>query len=409
MKILDIKAREILDSRGNPTVEVELRTDEGVYFGIAPSGASTGSYEAYELRDGGKRYHGKGVLKAMENIEKIIRPALLNKEVNYKEMDKIMINLDGTPNKSKLGANAIVAVSMALLKAQSKNKVYEFLGGNLLPMPQLNIINGGLHAGNNLSIQEFHIIPVGAKTFKQAIQFSSEVYHQLKKNLKEKYGRNAINVGDEGGFAPNLNETRDALNEIVKSIEDMGYKKEVKLSIDSAATDFYKDGKYDIDGKRLDQGEMVDYYKELVKEYEIISIEDPFEENDFEGFAILNKEIGNKIQIVGDDLLVTNPNRLKKAIEMNSVNALLLKINQIGTISESLEVANMCKENNLNIVVSHRSGETEDYLIADFAIGINAGQIKTGAPARGERTVKYNRLLRIEEFYGKFKNPFEVE
>lgn len=400
-------AREVLDSRGNPTVEAEVKTSSSFAArAIAPSGASTGKHEACELRDGGKRFLGKGVLQAVANVNRIIAPALKGMDANeQKEIDAKMNALDGSENKSKLGANAIVAVSMAVMKAAAYARhlqVYQLLEGRVLPMPMLNIVNGGMHAGNSLAIQEFMIVPKAAKTFPEAMRMSCEVYHTLGKRLVKKYGVSAKNVGDEGGFAPNLSLCGDALDEIIGAIGEAGYSKEVGIAFDAAASSFYdeKEKRYAIDGKKLSSGELLDYYSDLVKKYPIVSIEDPFEEEDFAGFAQITKKLGLKVQIVGDDLLVTNPKRLRIAIEKKAVNALLLKVNQIGTVSESMEVAEMCKKNGIRIVVSHRSGESEDNFIADFAVGIEAGQIKTGAPARGERTSKYNQLLRISEDAG---------
>ncbi len=403
LRIERVFAREVLDSRGNPTVEAEIKTASSFARAIAPSGASTGIHEAHELRDGGKRFGGKGVLNAVSNVNNIIAPALVGENASeQRKLDSKMISLDGSENKSVLGANATVAVSMALMKAAAyakKQQVYQYLGGNLLPVPMLNILNGGKHAGNSLAIQEFMIIPKWPKDFRSAMEMACNVYHALGRRLAKKYGASAKNVGDEGGFAPNFSNCFDAMEEISLAIEEAGYGKEILLGIDAAASSFYegKGGKYSIDGKKLDAGQLLDYYGEMIKKYGILSIEDPFYEDDFESFASMTSKFGSKVQIVGDDLLVTNPARLKTAIEKKAVNALLLKINQIGTVSESLEVAEMCRKNRIRIVVSHRSGESEDNFIADFAVGINAGQIKTGAPARGERTSKYNQLLRIEE------------
>lgn len=396
-------AREVLDSRGNPTVEAEVGSRDGFGRAIAPSGASTGIHEALELRDGGRRFLGKGVLKAVANVNKKIAPALIGMDISgQKEIDGKMISLDGTQNKGNLGANAIVAVSMACMKAgacAAGKEVYQHLGGKLLPVPMLNIINGGKHAGNSLAIQEFMVIPKKAKTFAEAMQAASEIYHTLGARLAKKYGVGARNVGDEGGFAPRLSKCADALEEITLAIEEAGYSGEAACGIDAAASSFYdaKSGKYSIDGKKIDAGGMLDYYSKLAGKYRLLSIEDPFYEEDFNSFSEITRKLGAKVQIVGDDLLVTNPERLSAAIGKKSVNALLLKINQIGTVSEALEVAEMCRKSKIRIVVSHRSGESEDSFLADFAVGINAGQIKAGAPARGERTAKYNRLLRIEE------------
>ncbi len=404
MRIESIKARMILDSRGNPTIEVDVKTKSGFGRAAAPSGASKGTHEAIELRDGGKDWHGKGVKKAIENVNKIIAPALKGMDAGeQEEIDRKMLKLDGTENKSKLGANAIVATSMAVLKAaaSSKNKqTYEYLGGKLLPVPMLNVINGGEHAGNDLAIQEFMLFPTNVSSFSEAMQAASEIYQQLKNDLVKKYGKSAKNVGDEGGFAPNMKEVKEAFEILVKAIEETGYSKKVFLAIDSAATSFYENGKYKIDGKTIGAEELLDVYTELVKTYPIQSIEDPFQEEDFESFAELNKRIGKKVQIVADDLVVTNPKRIKVAMEKVAMNALLLKVNQIGTVTEAIEAAEMVKKNKMNIVVSHRSGETEDSFISHFVVGKEYGMIKTGAPARGERIAKYNELLRIEERVG---------
>ncbi len=400
MKITNIHAREILDSRGNPTIEVDVYANEFFGRGVAPSGASTGIYEAVELRDGGKRYLGKGVLRAVENVNELIEPALLGMEVTkQEEIDKRMISLDGTESKSKLGANATVATSMAIARCAAASEgisLFEHFGGETLPHAMFNILNGGKHAGGKLSVQEFMILP-NAKSFSERLQIACETYHLLGRYLVKKYGPGAKNVGDEGGYAPQMNAGEEALDAIMHAIEESGYKTEVAL--DCAASSFYdqKTGKYILDGKPTDKSELLDYYTTLAKKYPIKSIEDPFEENDFSGFADITKKLGSNIQIVGDDLLVTNVKRIKQAIEKKSCNALLLKLNQIGTVTESIAAANLCKKAGWNVIVSHRSGETEDSFIADFTVGIGAGQIKTGAPARGERTAKYNQLLRIEE------------
>ncbi|MGC9005786.1 MAG: phosphopyruvate hydratase, partial [Candidatus Micrarchaeia archaeon] len=337
MKIESIKARMVLDSRGNPTVEVDVKTKSGFGRATAPSGASKGVHEVLELRDGGKEWHGKGVKKAIENVNKIIAPALKGMDASeQEEIDRKMIKLDGTENKSKFGANAIVATSMAVLKAaaNSKNKqVYEYLGGKLLPIPMLNVINGGEHAGNDLAIQEFMLFPANVNSFSEAMQAASEIYQQLKADLVKKYGKSAKNVGDEGGFAPNMKEVEEAFEILVRAIEETGYSKKVFIAIDSAATSFYENGKYRIDGKTISAEELLELYKQLTKTYPIKSIEDPFYEEDFESFAELNREIGKRVQIVGDDLVVTNPKRIKIALEKNSMNALLLKVNQIGTVT----------------------------------------------------------------------------
>ena len=410
-EITSINAREVLDSRGNPTVEVDVYTRGGFGRAAVPAGASKGVHEALEIRDGGKRYYGRGVLSAVRNVNEVIAPKLIGMDSrNQLEIDNLMIRLDGTKNKSKLGANAILGVSLAVAKAAAdtyKMPLFRYLGGlkaRLLPVPLMNIINGGKHAGNELSIQEFMIVPVGADKFSEALRIGVEVYHGLRSYLKEKYGLSAINVGDEGGFAPPMGETRDALNALVEAIKRAGYSEEsdVVLALDAAATSFYDDEKktYYIDGKELTSEELLEMYINLTNEYPIKSIEDPFQEEDFESFTELTKRIGNKVQIVGDDLFVTNVERLRRGIEVNAANALLLKVNQIGTLTEAIEAAELAMSSEYNVIVSHRSGETEDTTIAHLAVALNAGQIKTGAPARGERTAKYNELLRIEEYLG---------
>lgn len=399
MRIRGIWAREILDSRGNPTVEVDIITDNAFASSAAPSGASTGKHEALELRDGGERYHGKGVRNAVNNVRNVIGPALMGMEVKDQEaVDRKLRELDGTKDKSHLGANAMVATSMAVLKAAAASEekmLHEYLGGKILPRPMFNIINGGMHAGNDLAIQEFMIMPEAAD-FTERIRIASEIYHVLGNQLVEKYGKSAKNVGDEGGYAPPMLNTRQACDAIMKAMEETGYK--CTLAIDAAASSFYdsQTRTYEIDGKELTESKLVDYYVELVMSYPIRSVEDPFHEESFGGFAALKEDLP-EVQIVGDDLIVTNVSRLKEAISEHSINALLLKVNQVGTVSEAMEAVKMCKDHDLSIVVSHRSGETEDSFIADFCVGIDAGQIKTGAPARGERTAKYNQLLRIEE------------
>lgn len=412
MKIQNIKARMILDSRGNPTVEVDVRTTSGFGRAAAPSGASKGAHEAIELRDDRKEWHGKGVKKAVENVNRIIAPALKGMDAGaQEEIDKKMIELDGTKNKSGLGGNAIVATSMAVLKAAADSKnmqVYEYLGGKLLPIPMLNVINGGEHAGNDLAIQEFMLFPTNIHPFREAMRSACEIYQQLKTDLIKKYGKSAKNVGDEGGFAPDIKKVEEAFEILVRAIEETGYSKKVFLAIDAAATSFYKGGKYKIDGKRVSAKDLLEIYREFVKTYPIKSIEDPFYEEDFESFAELNREIGKKVQIVGDDLVVTNPKRIKIAIEKNAMNALLLKVNQIGTVTEAIEAAEMVKKKGMNVVVSHRSGETEDSFISHLVVGKEYKMIKSGAPARGERTAKYNELLRIEERVDDRYARFEV-
>ncbi len=399
MKIEAVWAREILDSRGNPTVEVDVAAEGGFGSAAAPSGASTGRHEACELRDGGVRYMGKGVLKAVDNVNNIIGPALAGMDLDEPAaIDLKMRELDGTRDKSRLGANAMVAVSMAMMRAAcsaSGKMLHEYLGGNTLPRAMFNIINGGKHAGGKLAVQEFMIIPE-ANTFAERLRMASEVYHVLGKQLAAKHGPAARNVGDEGGYAPPIDNTYVALDALVLAIEETGYTGRCGLALDAAASSFHDNGSYSIDGKKLRENELIDYYVDLAKAYPVKSIEDPFHEESFGAFAALVKELPD-VQIVGDDLVVTNVARIRRAIEAKSMTALLLKINQIGTVSEALDAARMCRNNGLGIVVSHRSGETEDCFIADFAVGIDAGQIKTGAPARGERTAKYNQLLRIEE------------
>ena len=413
MKIKDIIAREILDSRGNPTIEVDLLCEGQTFRASVPSGASTGKYEALELRDKDQsRYNGKGVLNAIANVTEKIKPLLFDKEcLDQAEIDKILLEADGTENKSNLGANAMLAVSMAVCRAgafaQSK-PLYEYianLAGTkdfVLPVPSFNIINGGEHAANKLPFQEFMILPVGASNFREALQIGSEVYHALKGQIKAKYGQNSVNVGDEGGFAPDVKDAQEVIEIINSAIVKSGHEGKVKIGLDVAASEFYKDPNYDF-GFKCEQSdlktkeEMVAYYKELVAKYGLVSIEDPFDQDDFDSYKKLNSEIGNQVQIVGDDLLVTNPKRIQTAIQEQLCNALLLKINQIGTISEAIMSAKMAQQAGWGVMVSHRSGETEDSFIADLVVGLKAGQIKTGAPCRGERLAKYNQLLRIEE------------
>jgi enolase len=409
-KITKIKAREILDSRGNPTVEAEVYTKSGMAYGRVPSGASTGIHEALELRDGGKRYGGKGVLKAVINVNNSISRKLKGMDVrDPKKIDQVMLDFDGTVNKSKLGANAILSVSLACasLLAKLENKpLYSVLGkGRMLPIPFFNVINGGEHAANNLAVQEFMIAPFG-KNFKESLRMGAETYHELKKNLAKKYGKESTNVGDEGGFAPKINKVEDALKILVKTFEELGYEKKIKIGMDAAASEFYSHGYYHIDGKKKGYHKMIDYYEDLVKHYPIISIEDPFDQDHFLAWKDLNDKIGKgaigkKVQIVGDDLLCTNPRRIHMALDRNMCNALLLKVNQIGTLSEAIGAAKLAMKNKWNVMVSHRSGETEDPFIADLAVALNCGQIKTGAPCRSERLAKYNQLLRIEEELGK--------
>ncbi len=410
-KISEVKAREILDSRGNPTVEVDVILDNGIIGRAAvPSGASTGTREAVELRDADKkRYSGKGVLKAVNNVNQIIAPKIkgMNPQ-KQKEIDLMMIELDGTENKAKLGANAILGVSLAVAKASAQNErlpVYKYLGGKearRLPIPFLNILNGGKHADNNVDIQEFMIAPIGAPSFKEALRYAVEVYHTLKSVLKEK-GLNTA-VGDEGGFAPDLSSNEEAIQVIITAIEKAGYKpgKDIALVLDPAASEFYQDGKYLLkaDNKKLSSEEMVEYYANLISKYPIISIEDALAEGDWDGWKILTDKLGKRIQLTGDDIFVTNPKILKQGIEKGIGNSILIKLNQIGTLTETLETVELAKENNYTCVFSHRSGETEDSFLADVSVATNAGQLKTGAPARSERLCKYNQLLRIEEELG---------
>ena len=407
MFIDHIHAREILDSRGNPTVEVDVFTESGFGRASVPSGASTGTNEALELRDKDKRYLGKGVTKAVNNVNTEIRKALLGIDVrDQREIDAIMLELDGTENKSKLGANAILGVSLSVAHAAADSlgiSLYRYLGGTnafTLPVPTMNVINGGKHAGNELAIQEFMLQPGGAKTFSEALRMGAETYHTLGAILVKKYGNSAVNVGYEGGYAPPLKNTADALDALTDAIEVAGYNKKITIGLDSAATEFYKDGKYKVDGKKLSSGELIDFYSELVDTYPILSIEDPFEEESFEDFAELTKKLKDTI-IIGDDLFVTNVKRLEQGIKMNAGNALLLKVNQIGTLSEAFDAAQLAQKNKFKVVVSHRSAETEDTTIADISVAIGAELIKTGAPARSERNAKYNQLLRIEEELGK--------
>lgn len=408
-KILKVHAREILDSRGNPTVECEITTKEGVSRASVPSGASTGMHEAYELRDGGKRFHGKGALKAVQNINGPIARVLKGKDPTKQvELDNALINLDATQDKHQLGANAILATSLAIARAGAlakKQPLYGYLAKLnktklSIPVPALNIINGGKHAGNKLSFQEYMILPNGAKSFSEAMQIASEIYGTLKKKLEADFGKGATNVGDEGGFAPPLDYVEDPLDYITETIISLGYWNKVKLGIDCAASTFWKGRGYYVDGKEYSSDDMVDFYKELTQKYPIMSIEDPFHEEDFAHFAELKRKIPH-VQIVGDDLLVTQTKRIEQALKAKSCNCLLLKMNQVGTLTESLQSANLAVKNKWNVMVSHRSGETEDSFIADLAVGIGAQFIKAGAPCRSERLAKYNQLLRIEEALGK--------
>ncbi|MCC6013119.1 MAG: phosphopyruvate hydratase [Candidatus Verstraetearchaeota archaeon] len=399
--IKKVYGREIIDSRGNPTVEAEVYTEKSFGRASVPSGASTGTHEAIELRDGNKRFKGKGVLKSCRNINEVIGPSIIGMDArNQKEIDEIMIKIDGTNNKSKLGANSILAVSLAVAKAAANTMglplfMYLNKDANILPVPLMNIINGGKHAGSKLAIQEFMIVPARFNSFKEALRAGCEIYMELRNYLKNKYGVFAINVGDEGGFVPPISNTIEALEAIENSIRELGYSNEVFLALDAAATNFYNGKEYVIDGRNLSSEELLDYYLELISKYPIILIEDPFHEEDFYSFSEITKK--SKIEIVGDDIFVTNINRLKKGIENKAANSIIIKVNQIGTLTETINVVKFALENNYGIIVSHRSGETEDNYIADLAVAFGGGKIKTGAPARGERISKYNQLLRIEE------------
>ncbi|HDM37939.1 MAG TPA: phosphopyruvate hydratase [Candidatus Omnitrophica bacterium] len=411
-KIKKVKAREILDSRGNPTVEVDLYLEDGSMGRAAvPSGASTGMREAIELRDGdSQRYLGKGVTKAVENVEKIIAPEIQGKNaLSQKEIDRLLIDLDGTENKARLGANAILAVSLACCKAAAAYRnipLYKYIGdeeAKVLPLPLMNILNGGLHADNSIDFQEFMIAPIGAPSFKEALRMGSEIFHNLKSILKS----NGLNtaVGDEGGFAPDLSSNREALEKIVEAIRKAGYTpgKDVALALDPAASSFYKEGKYILeaeDKRQFSSDDMIDFYEELINSYPIISIEDGLAEGDFDGWDRLTKRLSNRIQIVGDDLFVTNTKIFAEGIKRHIANSILIKVNQIGTLSETLEAIEMAKMNNYTAIISHRSGETEDTTIAHIAVGTNSGQIKTGSVTRTDRVAKYNELLRIEEDLG---------
>ncbi|QKS72241.1 phosphopyruvate hydratase [Paenalkalicoccus suaedae] len=413
--ITDVYARQVLDSRGNPTVEVEVHTESGAFGrAIVPSGASTGEYEAVELRDGGDAWMGKGVTKAVDNVNDVIAPEVVGFDaLDQLGIDQLMIELDGTPNKAKLGANAILGVSMATARAAADAlgvPLYVYLGGfsaKTLPTPMMNIINGGEHADNNVDIQEFMIMPVGAGTFQEALQMGAEIFHNLKKVLSSK-GYNTA-VGDEGGFAPDLGSNEEALSTIIEAIEKAGYKpgEEVQLAMDVAASEIYDDGKYNLKGEGVvkTSAEMVDFYEELCNKYPIVSIEDGLDENDWEGFKLLTERLGDRVQLVGDDLFVTNVEKLSQGIEQGIGNSILIKVNQIGTLSETFETIEMAKRAGYTNVISHRSGESEDSTIADIAVATNAGQIKTGAPSRTDRVAKYNQLLRIEDelqYVGKY-------
>lgn len=406
--IMHIFAREILDSRGNPTVEVEALLADGSHGRAAvPSGASTGEHEAHELRDGDERYAGKGVLKAVNNVNETIADELAGLEADDQRIvDSLMLELDGSDNKKNLGANAILGVSMAVAKAAADSAalpLYRYIGGpnaHVLPVPMMNILNGGAHADSGVDVQEFMIAPIGAETFTEALRMGTEVYHALKSVLKSK--NLSTGLGDEGGFAPSVGSTKEALDLIVEAIEKAGYKlgDDVALALDVASSEFFEDGAYNFEGGRHTPEEMIKVYADLVEQYPIVSIEDPLDENDWDGYVALTEQLGDKVQLVGDDFFVTNPKRLAEGIEKNAANALLVKVNQIGTLTETFDAVELAHRNGYRTMMSHRSGETEDTTIADLAVALSCGQIKTGAPARSERVAKYNRLLRIEEELG---------
>ena len=412
MKIRKVSAREILDSRGNPTVEVDVVLDQDVVGRAAvPSGASTGTHEALELRDGKKRYAGKGVLKAVDHVNRLIAPKLRGRDASRQEdIDRLMLDLDGTPNKSRLGANAILGVSLAVAKAAAaavKLPLFRYLGGTratTLPVPMMNILNGGVHADSSVDLQEFMVVPIGARAFSDGLRMGVETFHALKAVLKEKGYSTA--VGDEGGFAPRLQSNQEAVELMLMAIERAGYQpgRQIALALDPAASEFFEEGEYVFrksDGSRRSSTDMVQFYRDWIERYPIISVEDGLAEDDWEGWGALTRELGKKVQLVGDDLFVTNPQRLQRGIDSGVANSILIKVNQIGTLTETLETIDRAKRAGYTTVISHRSGETEDATIADLAVAVNAGQIKTGSASRGERTAKYNQLLRIEEMLGR--------
>ena len=411
-KITSIKAREVLDSRGNPTVEVDVLTEDGIFRSMTPSGASAGQHEALELRDGDKnRYFGKGTLKAVENINKIITPEIIGMDCRQQEaIDNIMLKLDGTDNKDKLGANAILPVSMAVTKAGAAAKslpLYSYIGELFgvspykLPVPMCNVINGGKHAGQENSIQEHMLMPTGATCFAEGIRMISESYHHLAKLLKKKFGAGGTLIGDEGGFAPaRITDVNERLELMLKAVENAGYGGMMRIALDPASSEFFYDGTYKIDNKPYSGGEMIDFYADLCKKFPIVSIEDGLAEDDWDSWVEMTKKLGTTIQIVGDDLFVTNTKRIQKGIEIKAANSVLIKLNQIGSVTETLNAIKMAQDEGWTAVVSHRSGETEDNFIADLVVGTSAGQIKTGAPARSDRNAKYNQLIRIEEELG---------
>jgi enolase len=411
-EILKVKAREVLDSRGNPTVEVDVVTEHGIFRAMTPSGASAGQHEALELRDGDKsRFMGKGTLKAVKNVNDIIAPKLIGLDpVAQETIDNIMLKLDGTDNKDTLGANAILPVSMAVTKAGATSKglgLFEYIGEmfgvipHMLPVPMCNVINGGKHAGQENSIQEHMLMPTGAKSFSEGIRMISEAYHHLAKLLKEKYGAGGVLIGDEGGFAPSqMTDVEERLSLMLKAVANAGYEGMMKIAMDPASSEFFYDGTYKIGKKSFSGGEMVDFYVDLCKKYPIVSIEDGLAEDDWDSWVLMTKKLGTKVQIVGDDLFVTNTKRIEKGIKLGAANSVLIKLNQIGSVTETLNAIKMAHDQGWTAVVSHRSGETEDNFIADLVVGTSAGQIKTGAPARSDRNAKYNQLLRIEEELG---------
>ncbi len=409
-KITKVIGREILDSRGNPTVEA-ITSSRGVTATAAvPSGASTGTHEALELRDrNSKRYNGLGVLTAVKNIDETIGPKVKGLDPRQQsKIDALMIKLDGTPNKSHLGANAILAVSLAVAKLSAQLEevpLFSYLSkgrGRTLPVPVMNVINGGKHAGTGLKMQEFMVVPTGAKSFSESLRIGTEIYHALKKVILVRHGKSAVNVGDEGGFAPPLNKTREALELILQAISEAGYAagKDAFVGVDAASSEFYENGAYQLDGETKSPEELMQFYLQLTQEFPILYLEDPFEQEDFEHTTQLTQRIGNRVEIVGDDIFVTNVSRLKRGISVGAANALLMKVNQIGTLTEAIDAAKLALKSHYHVVTSHRSGETEDATIADLAVALNCGQIKTGASCRGERTAKYNRLLRIEQELG---------
>lgn len=410
-KITELRARQVLDSRGLPTVEAEVHTASGFSRAIVPSGASTGTHEALELRDQGQAFQGKSVLKAVENVNQAIAPKVKGRAVDdIPALDKLMVELDGTPLKERLGANAVLAVSMAACKEAARchgQPLHAFLAGlagrkgETLPVPQMNVINGGRHAGLENSIQEHMLFPTKAKSFSQALQACAETYQGLKALFKKRFGPRAILLGDEGGFVPPLATVRERLDVMIEAVEAAGHGKEMAFALDAAASEFHADNAYDLGEKKLSSGEMVDFYASLCRDYPIASVEDGLAEDDWQGWSELTRKLGGKVQIVGDDLLVTNTRRMEKALRLKACNALLLKVNQIGSVSEAIAAANLAFKNGWKVVVSHRSGETEDSFIADLVVGLDAGQSKFGAPARSERTAKYNQLLRIEEALGR--------